>query len=136
MIEYTTDMSRIRSQQLTGFFEGWLKRPDTETHLKILQNSFRVVAAIDREKDRVIGFITAISDGMLSVYLPLLEVLPDYRRQGVGTELVNRILAETDNFYMIDLCCNEATKPFYAKLGFLSLPAMVKRNYNFSFPEG
>jgi len=135
MIEYIADMSKIRPEQLSGFFVGWLKKPDQESHLKILQKSYRAVAAIDREKDKVIGFITAISDGMLSVYLPLLEVLPDYRRQGIGTELVKKLLAKTEDFYMIDLCCDEGTKPFYEKLGFFPLAAMVRRNYNFSISK-
>ena len=32
---------------------------------------------------RVVGFVTAISDGVLSAYIPLLEVLPEY--QGAGS---------------------------------------------------
>jgi hypothetical protein len=32
----------------------------------------------------VVGFITAISDGVLTAYVPFLEVLPAHRRQGVA----------------------------------------------------
>jgi ribosomal protein S18 acetylase RimI-like enzyme len=38
--------------------------------------------------------------------LPLLEVLPEYQGQGVGTELVRRLLARLDSLYMVDLCCD------------------------------
>ncbi|MEM9907537.1 MAG: hypothetical protein AAF921_21205 [Cyanobacteria bacterium P01_D01_bin.44] len=35
----------------------------------------------------MVGFITAITDHVLSVYIPLLEVLPPYQGQGVCTQI-------------------------------------------------
>jgi GNAT superfamily N-acetyltransferase len=37
-----------------------------------------------------VGFITAITDGVLTTYLPQLEVLAEYRGQGIGSALVER----------------------------------------------
>ncbi len=71
--------------------------------------------------DAVVGFVTAISDGVMSAFIPLLEVRPEYRHQGIGTELVRRLLAQLDEFYMVDLCCDADLEPFYRALGFQTL---------------
>lgn len=68
--------------------------------------------------DTVVGFVTAISDGVLSAFIPLLEVLPEYRSKGIGKELVRRLLAQLERFYMVDLCCDAGLEPFYDALGF------------------
>ncbi len=68
--------------------------------------------------DRVIGFATAISDGVMSAFIPLLEVLPEYQHQGIGAELIRRLLDQLDDLYMIDLCCDADLEPFYSTLGF------------------
>ena len=56
--------------------------------------------------DAVVGFVTAASDGVLSAFIPLLEVLPAYRDRGIGAELVRRLLGQLDDLYMVDLCCD------------------------------
>jgi GNAT superfamily N-acetyltransferase len=57
----------------------------------------------------------------MSAFIPLLEVLPEYQHQGVGTELVRRLLGQLDDLYMIDLCCDADLEPFYTALGFQTL---------------
>ena len=90
--------------------------PSPERHLALLRGSHAVELAL--EGDAVVGFVTAISDGVLSAFIPLLEVLPAYQHQGIGTELVRRLLLQLDDFYMIDLCCDSDLEPFYSALGF------------------
>jgi predicted N-acetyltransferase YhbS len=68
--------------------------------------------------DNVVGFATAISDGVLSAFIPLLEVLPEYQHQGIGTELVRRLLTRLDTLYMVDLCCDAGLEAFYTRFGF------------------
>jgi len=63
-------------------------------HLKLLKNSYKIVVAIDNSCNKVVGFITSISDGIISAYIPLLEVLPEYQQQGIGKELVSRLLQD------------------------------------------
>jgi ribosomal protein S18 acetylase RimI-like enzyme len=65
----------------------------------------------------VVGFVTAISDGVLSAYIPLLEVLPEYQGRGIGAELVRRLLDRLGGLYMVDLCCDEDVVGFYERLG-------------------
>ncbi|MDH3892428.1 MAG: GNAT family N-acetyltransferase [candidate division Zixibacteria bacterium] len=124
MIEYLDSPHDLRPEQLTGFFVGWPKPPSTDTHLKILKQSSFVVMAQDTETGRIVGFINAVSDRVLSAYIPLLEVLPEFQGRGIGGHLVKRLMAQLDGLYMIDLVCNEDLIPFYEKFGLKSSGAM------------
>lgn len=89
MTAYQTNLQGITPQQLEGFFVGWPNPPSPDTHLRILKGNAFVVLAL--EGGRVIGFVSAISDGVLSAYISLLEVLAERQGRGVGRELMQRI---------------------------------------------
>lgn len=126
---YKVEVNNISPEMLTGFFVNWLNPPSPQTHLKLLKNSDKCVIAIDDNTNRVVGFVTAITDGVLSAYIPLLEVLPEYQNQGVGKELVRRILEELQDFYMIDLMCDEKLQTYYKKFGMIKSTGMIVRNH-------
>ncbi|WP_274310088.1 GNAT family N-acetyltransferase [Solibacillus daqui] len=128
-MKFQTNTESITETMLNGFFVDWPSPPSAETHLTLLQNSAHIVLAIDEAKNQVVGFITAISDGVLSAYIPLLEVLPAYKNQGIGKQLVEQMLAQLQNIYMIDLCCDEDLVPYYENFGMFKGNAMLKRNY-------
>ena len=130
MIEYTDAAERIVSGQLEGFFVGWPNPPSPETHLRLLKRSDHAFLALDSKSGNVVGFVTAISDGMLSAYIPLLEVLPEYQGQGIGSELLRRMLAKLDGLYMIDLLCDSELRPFYERLGMKAVGGMMLRNFD------
>ena len=115
MIEYVESAAGVEARHLEGFFVGWPQPPAPERHLELLRGSDHVVLA--RAPERVVGFVTAISDGVLSAYVPLLEVLPEYQGRGIGTELMRRLLAQLKDLYMVDLCCDTDLEPFYRRLG-------------------
>jgi ribosomal protein S18 acetylase RimI-like enzyme len=115
---------------LQGFFVGWPDPPSSAAHLKLLRSSYQVVLAVDDETDHVVGFITAIGDGILSAHITLLEVLPAYQGQGIGRELMRRMLDSLGNLYAVDLLCDPEMQPFYARFGMRSASAMMIRNYD------
>ena len=139
MIRYIDTAEAITPDQLEGFFEGWPNPPSPETHLRLLRQSDEVVLALDdasmddasrddASRD-VVGFITAISDGVLAAYIPLLEVRRAYRGRGIGKALVHRMLDRLDDLYMVDLLCDPDLQPFYAALGMRPAAGMMLRNY-------
>jgi len=128
MIIYKYDISGVTEADLYLFFEGWPKKPALAKRLEILKNSDYVIIALDDEN--IAGFINAVTDKTLSAYIPLLEVIPKYRKQGIGTELVKRMLDQLKDYYMVDLCCDENLDGFYKKLGMEKVTGMIKRNYN------
>ncbi len=127
VIEYTTTVDGIDSRDLEGFFVGWPAPPSQEQHLKLLRHSEHVVIARDSESGQVVGFVNAVGDGVLSAFIPLLEVVPEYQGRGIGTELVRRMLALLESRYMVDLCCDEELAPFYERFGMSRLVGMGLR---------
>lgn len=130
MISYTDSLAGITSEHLQGgFFVGWPNPPSPGTHYQILANSAAIILArIDN--GTVVGFITAISDLVSCAYIPHLEVLPAYQGQGIGSELVRRMIEKLRHLYMIDLVCDPALQSFYERLGMRAVIGMVVRNYD------
>ncbi|MBN2564600.1 MAG: GNAT family N-acetyltransferase [Candidatus Eisenbacteria bacterium] len=129
-MRYTESVEDLLPEQLTGFFVGWPSPPPPETHLEILRGSSHVVLAVDEDTESVVGFVTAISDGVLAAYIPLLEVLPAHQGRGIGAELMRRMMEKLKRLYMVDLVCDESRAAFYAGLGMKPAHAMVARRYD------
>lgn len=114
-IAFTETIDGLRADQLAGFFVGWNAAPSAELHLAALRRSDRVVIASDTRAGSVVGFVTALTDGLISAYITLLEVRPSYQRRGIGTQLVHRVLESLRPLYMIDALCDEDVMPFYKR---------------------
>ena len=117
MIRYRETAEGLAARQLAGFFVDWLRMPTPQAHLEILRGSAHVVVAIDKETDQVVGFVTAISDGVLSAYISLLEVLPEFQGRGIGSELMRRLLDQLKGLYMVDTLCDVDVQAYYARFG-------------------
>ncbi|MFZ1685094.1 MAG: GNAT family N-acetyltransferase [Candidatus Zixiibacteriota bacterium] len=130
MIKYQNSLDGVTEESLQGFFVGWPKPPSAATHLKILQHASYIWLAIDTESGRVVGFVNAIADHVLSAYLPLVEVLPEYQFKGIGAELIRRMLETLKDYYMVDLVCDRNRQPGYKSLGMRPIPAMMVRNFD------
>lgn len=125
MVRYTTDLAGIEARHLRGFFDGWSSPPDSDRHLAALRSAYRVVVALDG--DRVVGFVNAIGDGVLSAFIPLLEVLSEYRGRGIGSELMRRMLAELEDIRAVDLCCDAELEGYYRRFGMEPVLGMAIR---------
>ncbi len=130
MITYVGTCDSITPENLRGFFVGWPNPPSAETHLTILQRAHEIVLAVDSENQKVVGFVTAVTDGISSAYLPLLEVLPSYQHRGIGRELMRRVLDKFKNLYMVDLTCDTNLQDFYGQLGMRASTGMMIRNFD------
>ncbi|GHG17817.1 GNAT family N-acetyltransferase [Deinococcus indicus] len=122
-----TTLDRVTPGQLQGFFVDWPNPPAPETFLRLLRGSYRVVLAV--HDGQVIGFVQAISDGVLTAYIPLLEVLPAWQGRGVGRALMTRMQAELRHLYAVDLGCDDNLVPYYEALGMRRGNLMFTRNY-------
>ena len=86
MINYVNSIKDLENFSLAGFFVGWPNPPSEEVHLSLLKKSAYIWLADDHAKKKIIGFVNAISDETLSAYIPLLEVLPEYKNQEIGID--------------------------------------------------
>ena len=128
MVRFQSNLDGVAATHLQDFFVGWPDPPSDHTLLRILTGAYAVNLALD-DQDQVIGFAYAVSDGVLAAYIPLLEVLPAHHGQGIGTSLIQGLLAQLEDLYMIDIVCDAALEAFYAPMGFVALTGMAKRNY-------
>jgi ribosomal protein S18 acetylase RimI-like enzyme len=110
-IVYTSDLGVLDHIELNGFFVGWPDPRSKEVFKRILRGSYYVVLVIDENK--LVGFVNSISDGVLSAYIPLLEVLPNYQGKGIGKELITMLNKKLSEFYMVDLLCDSNLVPYY-----------------------
>lgn len=127
MIEYRSELTGASAEALEGFGVGWRYPLCGERLLTALQNSDFVEIAWDG--GTVVGFVSAISDQVLSAYIPLLEVLPAYQGQGIGSELARRMLDRLSHLYMVDLLCDPDLQPFYGRFGLSCCVGMARRNF-------
>ena len=127
-IRYQSTLEGIRADNLGRFFVGWPDPPSPEAQLRIIQGSDFFVLAIS-PVGQVVGWISAISDGVSCAYIPHLSVLPDYQGMGIGAEPVRRMLKQVGHLYMIDLVCDRDVADFYVKQGFSECVGMVVRNF-------
>ena len=90
---------------LKNQYNSWymVENKKTNNYREILSNSYKSFVAIDEEKQEIVGFINVISDGVLTAYIPLLEVIPGYKNKGIGGDLVKMAMEEFHDFYMIDI---------------------------------
>ena len=119
MITYSDSAKGLNPSDMDCFFVGWASAPTRERRLDLLRGSDAVSLAFDDAS--VVGFATAISDGVLAAYITFLEVLPTHQHRGIGTQLVESLLRQLDNFYMVDVACDAELEPFYARCGFRTL---------------
>lgn len=83
--------------------------------------SYFHIAAFDGEI--LVSYIDSVSNGVTDAYIQDLMVHPDYQGKGIGTELMNRMIAELKRrkIYMISVVYEEKLKPFYSRFGFFDM---------------
>ena len=101
---------------------GWTNYTNQPQMLaQALSHSLAIYLARDGEK--IVGLVRLIGDGFSSVFVQDLIVLPSYQRQGIGSALMKKALADYKDAYQIQLAKEESEKTlgFYRSLGFETL---------------
>ena len=102
---------------------GWTNYTTNPTMLKnALEHSLFLISARD-EEGKLIGFLRAVGDGYSIVYIQDIIVLPEYQRQGIGTQLLRQTLEYFNEVYQIILTTDSELKTiaFYETNGFTAL---------------
>ena len=76
------------------------------------------------EENQIIGIGRAISDGIIDAYIQDVVVHENYRRQGIGTALVQHIIdiLTKNGIDWIGLIASPGSESLYRKLGFRDMP--------------
>ena len=98
---------------------GWIAyTKDPKTLFKGIENSYYVLSAWD--KNKLVGLMRVVSDGCTILYIQDILVLKEYKRQGIGTTLINETIKKFINIRQKVLLTedNTETRGFYESLGF------------------
>lgn len=98
---------------------GWNRMEDAYHNPAMI--SYAHIAVYDN--DLLVGYIDSVSNGVTDAYIQDLMVHPDYQRQGIGTELMHRMLdfLKSQHIFMISVIYEESLRPFYKRFGFFEM---------------
>ncbi len=109
----STDYESVRQFLIEN---GWGKRvADKENFCQMMENASRTIVAFDGES--VIGFARALCDDVSNGYIGTVAVAEDKRGQGIGRELVERIIGKDTNITWV-LRAGRGSEEFWKKMGF------------------
>lgn len=128
MIEYKVN-GPIDVDELKSFFQNWKSPPSAVTRRALLKGSDFVATA--RDQDKLVGFITAISDHAMHAFITLVEVLEPYQGQGIGKHLVELATDHYRGNYDIVLITDPDKGSFYKKVGFTEIYGMHIRDFTY-----
>lgn len=107
----------LQADDLVGLFAsvGWSSANFPEELERAMRRSHRVVSAwVGAE---LIGLANTISDGCMAAYVPYVAVRPEWQGQGVGREMMRRLLAEYESFPRVALIAYDEAAGFYERCG-------------------
>ncbi|HKY28144.1 MAG TPA: GNAT family N-acetyltransferase [Pyrinomonadaceae bacterium] len=116
-------------EQLRQFLseQGWAERVrDLDRFQTMLDGSALTVVAVDG--DTIVGFARALCDGATNAYISTVAVAPDRRGEGIGRELVERLMSgDTDGRITWVLRARPDSVGFWSRLGFTPSSIAMER---------
>jgi N-acetylglutamate synthase-like GNAT family acetyltransferase len=108
---------------------GWEKRvADRERFRKMMENADRTVVAFDGE--RIVGFARALCDDASNGYIGTVAVAEDFRKKGIGRELVERLIGEDSGITWV-LRAGRGSTEFWKKMGFTRSEVAMEKTRSF-----
>lgn len=108
--------------QSTGWNEFY--KANTADLYTAISNSWYTLCAYN-DKDELIGFGRIVSDGILYAFICDMIVLPTYQNQGIGSNILERLIAECKarGIQVLWLFSASNKSSFYKKHGFNERPS-------------
>ena len=100
---------------------GWWKEEYDQRELpRLIRGSFLFAVAVDRKTGHAAGMGRVISDGVSDGYIQDLVVLPQYRKTGIGTQIIATLVKKCveRGISWIGLIAEPDTEKFYLPFGF------------------
>jgi len=111
---------------------GWWKDSYDSSGIKpLIAGSFTFAVAVDKDSGKAIGMGRIISDGVSDAYIQDVVVLPAYRGQGIGEQLVKILLNHclSKGILWVGLIAEPKQGGFYSSLGFKPMKNYIPMIY-------
>jgi GNAT superfamily N-acetyltransferase len=118
-VEFDHDPGRIDVAAVHDFLANhsyWAKGREYDVVERLIREAQRVVGAYDGE--RQVGFARAFTDGVALVYLADVYILPEYRGQGLGVQLVREMVEKGPYSGLRWILHTRDMHRLYARFGF------------------
>lgn len=99
---------------------GW-NRMELDLADKRLHNTFQLCCF---DGERLVGYVAVVSNSVTDAYIQDLMIHPDYQKQGIGRQLMQRTLSRLRNegIYMVSVIYGDAElKKYYESFGFTTM---------------
>lgn len=104
---------------------GWQHRvADAKKFRQMMEHTHRAVVAV--EDARVVGFARALCDEVSNGYISMVAVAIDRRGQGIGRELVRRLMRDDAGITWL-LRAGRGSEKFWRKMGFRESEVAMER---------
>ncbi|HOO75460.1 MAG TPA: GNAT family N-acetyltransferase [Tepiditoga sp.] len=134
MYRYISSKSLNREKVIELYKDSnWVSYTENYGELnRAFKNSLAIISAWD--KDRLIGMVRAVGDGVFILYVQDLIVLSGYRNKGIGKELLRRITMKYFGCRKKIIVCDKEDRiyKYYIKNGFcdideFNMKCMIKK---------
>lgn len=115
MLTYSNEITAVDWADVVELYRLTLGKRNPEKLRRAYEASAAKIVAFDGA--RLVGMGRGLSDGEYQAAIYDVVVLPDYQKQGIGTEMMKRLIAQlpVDNIILYAVPGKEA---FYRKTGF------------------
>jgi GNAT superfamily N-acetyltransferase len=121
--EYDDDPARIDHEAVWLFMSTqayWGRWRSREVVHAQIRASWRVVGVYEKPGAAMVGFARAVSDGFCLAYLADVYIRPEHRGQGLGVELVRRMIDGGPGAHFRWMLHTGDAHGLYAKCGFIA----------------
>lgn len=119
--EYTEfDLREIMNLYSSAGWVNYTRNP--QVLVSAYKNSLLTLGAYD-DDGKLVGIIRVVGDGASIVFVQDLLVLPEYRRRGIGSRLLDHVICHYNDVYQMELLTDDTpeTKAFYQSHGFVKV---------------
>lgn len=117
---------------------GWWREDWNDAAIQpLISGSFAFIVAVEAGTGRAVGMGRAIADGVSDAYLQDVVVMPEYRRQGIGRQIVGALISHCTaaGITWIGVIAEPGSDELYAGLGFIQLTGHIPMLYQVEDPH-
>lgn len=125
-LDWNNRLSDVDWRELSALYREAGMGDKPADHLEGVFRGSRYRVLVSSE-GRLVGAGRAVSDGADVAYLADIAEHPDLQGNGVGREIVERLLGAVSGQAKVFLYANPGTEPFYGRYGFAAMRTAMAR---------